>query len=94
MDHVASTAQAVWHSGSAFIIGLGVMAIPLMVLISFFILNSFRINQEWERSVVYFLGQYASTRGPGLYWIVPFLEFARRINVRIPTVKLETQEAL
>ncbi len=94
MDRVASTAQAIWHSGSAFFIGLGVMAIPLVVLLGFFIVSGFRINQEWERSVVYFLGRYASTRGPGLYWIVPFLEFARRVDVRILTVKLETQETL
>lgn len=94
MDSVISTLHAIWQGGNAFLVGLGVLAIPLLAFIGFFIFSGFRINQEWERSVVYFLGRYASTRGPGLYWIIPVIEYAKRVDVRILTVKLETQETL
>lgn len=94
MDQVLHAAGSVFHGAQAFLIWLGVLAVPFLVMVGAFIFSGFRINQEWERSVVYFLGRYASTRGPGLYWIIPVIEYAKRIDVRILTVKLETQETL
>jgi regulator of protease activity HflC (stomatin/prohibitin superfamily) len=94
MDNVSHAVSAAWQGGNAFFISLGVFGIPLLVLLAVFVFSGFKINQEWERSVIYFLGRYASTRGPGLYWIIPMVEYAKRIDVRILTVKLETQETL
>ncbi len=94
MDKFTHAVVAVINGGGALFAALGALAIPLVFLIGFFVISGFKINQEWERSVVYFLGRYASTRGPGLYWIIPFLEYAKKIDVRILTVKLETQETL
>ena len=94
VDQVIHTARTIWMGSNAFIIGLGAFGIPFLVLLTFFFISGFKINQEWERSVVYFLGRYASTRGAGLYWIIPFVEYAKKVDVRILTVKLETQETL
>jgi regulator of protease activity HflC (stomatin/prohibitin superfamily) len=33
-----------------------------------------RVAQQWERVVVLRLGRFAGLRGPGLFWIVPFLD--------------------
>ena len=33
-----------------------------------------RIAQQWERAIVLRLGRYAGLRGPGLFWIVPFID--------------------
>ena len=89
-----SVVHAVLSGGHEFFIALGIFSIPVLVAVGAFIVSGFRINQEWERSVVYFLGRYASTRGAGLYWIIPMIEYAKRVDVRILTVKLETQETL
>ena len=86
--------HAVLSGGHSFYVALGAFGIPFLILVGAFIISGFRINQEWERSVVYFLGRYASTRGPGVYWIVPVVEYAKRVDVRILTVKLETQETV
>jgi regulator of protease activity HflC (stomatin/prohibitin superfamily) len=94
MEQVQQTLHAIMQNGSAIWFALGAFAIPLLVIVIALVVSGLRINQEWERSVVYFLGRYASTRGPGLYWIIPFVEYAKRIDVRILTVKLETQETL
>ena len=91
MDKVSQTAGQFMHSGLEFWIGLGALGIPLLGLFAFFIASGIRINQEWERGVVYFLGRYTNMRGPGLFWIMPVLESVRRVDIRILTVKLETQ---
>jgi regulator of protease activity HflC (stomatin/prohibitin superfamily) len=33
-----------------------------------------RLTKEWERAVVLRLGRFNALRGPGLYWIVPFVD--------------------
>src|SRR6185369_6987898 len=33
-----------------------------------------RIARQWERAVVLRLGKYVGLRGPGLFWIVPFVD--------------------
>jgi regulator of protease activity HflC (stomatin/prohibitin superfamily) len=33
-----------------------------------------QIAQQWERGVVLRLGRFAGMRGPGLFWIVPFVD--------------------
>ena len=94
MDKVSGILQSIAHNGGAVWVALGAFAVPLVVIIAGFVISGFKINQEWERSVVYFLGRYASTRGPGVYWIIPLVEYAKRVDVRILTVKLETQETV
>jgi regulator of protease activity HflC (stomatin/prohibitin superfamily) len=33
-----------------------------------------RVAQQWERAIVLRLGRYAGLHGPGLFWIVPFVD--------------------
>jgi len=33
-----------------------------------------RIAQQWERAIILRLGKYHSMRGPGLFWIIPFID--------------------
>jgi len=94
MDKVSGLLQSLAHGGGTIWVALGAFAVPVLVVVIGFVISGFKINQEWERSVVYFLGRYASTRGPGVYWIIPVVEYAKRVDVRTLTVKLETQETV
>ena len=53
-----------------------------------------RIAQEYERGVVFRLGRYNSVRGPGLYWIIPIIEWQRMFDLRTKTVSVEQQETI
>ncbi len=66
----------------------------LIVALFFFIIAGLRIAQEYERGVVFRLGRYAGIRGPGLYWIIPFFEWQRTIDIRTITVAVERQETI
>src|SRR5580765_5698728 len=33
-----------------------------------------KIAKQWERAVVLRLGRYRGLRGPGLFWIIPFID--------------------
>ena len=37
-------------------------------------MQSPRVAQQWERAIVLRLGRFQGMRGPGLFWIVPFID--------------------
>src|SRR5579884_2928313 len=49
-----------------------IAVIVLIVLVVFF--ASLRLCQEWERKVVLRLGNFAGVRGPGVFFLLPFVE--------------------
>jgi len=50
--------------------------IPLvvMLLVGLVLMQAPRIAQPWERAIVLRLGRFVGLRGPGLFWIVPFID--------------------
>ena len=52
------------------------------------------IAQEYERAIVFRLGRFHGTKGPGLFWIIPFIDKKRTIDIRTKTVDLEQQETI
>ena len=61
--------------------------IPLFILAALvlFALLGVRIADQYVRAVVFRLGRYHSTRGPGLYWLIPLIEWQRKVDLRIST---------
>jgi regulator of protease activity HflC (stomatin/prohibitin superfamily) len=53
-----------------------------------------RIAKEWERAVVFRLGRFARIKGPGLYWIIPFIEQQTVVDTRTVTMPVEQQETI
>jgi regulator of protease activity HflC (stomatin/prohibitin superfamily) len=50
--------------------------IPLILgaVIGLLIMPSPKIAQQWERAVVLRFGRYVGLRGPGLFWVMPFVD--------------------
>ena len=46
----------------------------VMVVVGVLLMPAPRIAQQWERAVVLRFGRYVGLRGPGLFWIVPFVD--------------------
>jgi regulator of protease activity HflC (stomatin/prohibitin superfamily) len=54
-----------------------------------------RIAKQWERAIVLRLGKYAGLRGPGLFWIVPFIEqVSAWIDQRTITTSFAAEQTL
>ena len=57
-------------------------------------LAGLRIANQYERAVVFRLGRYQSSRGPGLYWIIPLIEWQTTVDMRTLTAAVEQQETI
>src|SRR3954462_11095402 len=66
----------------------GVGALVLLAL------SGLPIAQEYERAIVFRLGRFHSARGPGLYYLIPLLEWQRKVDMRTVTVNVEPQETI
>jgi regulator of protease activity HflC (stomatin/prohibitin superfamily) len=54
-----------------------------------------KIARQWERAVVLRLGKYVGLRGPGLFWIVPFVDTVSAwIDQRVITTGFAAEETL
>ena len=70
---------------------------PLVVMTALGVLfmQSPRVAQQWERAVVLRLGRFAGLRGPGLFWIVPFVDrVASWIDQRTITTSFAAEQTL
>jgi regulator of protease activity HflC (stomatin/prohibitin superfamily) len=57
-------------------------------------LAGLRVANQYERAVIFRLGRYARMGGPGLYWMIPFLEWQSTVDLRINTAAVEEQETI
>src|SRR5271156_1288832 len=69
---------------------------PLVVIIAVvvFLLSGIRIAQQYDRGVVFRLGWFSGIRGPGIYYLIPLIEWQRKIDTRTVTVAVEAQETI
>src|SRR3954449_6983523 len=75
---------------SSALIFLGIVLLVLLVTA----LKSFGINREYQRAVLFRLGRLGEMKGPGWYWLIPFVDRVVRVDTRIITYQLETQETI
>lgn len=54
-----------------------------------------RVAQQWERAIVLRLGRFVGLRGPGLFWIIPFVDsVTRTIDQRVITTSFAAEQTL
>ena len=74
------------------------VGLPILIAVSLFLLvaalKSFGINQEYQRAVLFRLGRLGTTKGPGWYWLIPFVDRVVKVDQRTITYQLETQETI
>lgn len=70
------------------------LPILLIILAVYFLLTAIRIVPEYERLVVLALGRYAGTRGPGITFIIPLVEVAKKVDLRERFLEIPSQSAI
>jgi regulator of protease activity HflC (stomatin/prohibitin superfamily) len=54
-----------------------------------------RVAQQWERAVVLRLGRFIGLKGPGLFWVVPYVDAVTRvIDQRVITTSFAAEQTL
>ena len=72
-------------------------AIPIaaiLVIVLVFLYSAIRILREYERGVVFTLGRYTGTKGPGLFLLVPFVQQMVRVDLRVVVDEVPPQDVI
>ena len=54
----------------------------------------FKILQEYERGVIFFLGRFQTVKGPGLIILIPFLQRMTKVDLRVIVLDVPTQDVI
>ena len=67
--------------------------IPVVVLL-FLLISAIRILNEYERGVIFTLGRYTATRGPGIIVVIPLVQRMIRMDLRTIVLDVPTQDVI
>jgi regulator of protease activity HflC (stomatin/prohibitin superfamily) len=69
---------------------IGVIALAVLILIPMTV----KIVPEYERGVIFRLGRLVGARGPGLFLIIPFVDRMVKVDLRVITMDVPSQEVI
>jgi regulator of protease activity HflC (stomatin/prohibitin superfamily) len=76
------------------LINLGILVAVVLFVVLPLVGSSVRVVQEYERGVVFRLGRLVGPRGPGLFFILPFVDRMVKIDLRVVTMEVPPQEVI
>jgi len=68
--------------------------IPILIFVFVIFAASIRILQEYERGVVFRLGRLTKVRGAGVQFLIPFVDRMQKVDIRVVTLDVPSQEAI
>jgi regulator of protease activity HflC (stomatin/prohibitin superfamily) len=72
-----------------------VLALVLLAVGAAIVIPSLRMCSEWQRKVVLRLGRYVGVRGPGIFFLVPYMETSPfTVDMRVTTDRLQADQTL
>ena len=73
-----------------FIVGAVVLFFVLII-----VLSGIRVIREWERAPVLRLGRFIGMKGPGIFYIFPFVDrIPNIVSLRVQTIAFRTEQTL
>jgi regulator of protease activity HflC (stomatin/prohibitin superfamily) len=81
--------------GLGFWLTLNAAPLVIGIFLGLLLAQSPKIARQWERAVVLRLGRYVGLRGPGLFWIIPFVDTVSTwVDQRVITTSFAAEETL
>ena len=72
------------------LLGLAFVAAFLIVIF----VAAVKVVQEYERGVIFRLGRLQGPKGPGIFFIIPLVDRMVKVDLRVITLDIPTQEAI
>jgi regulator of protease activity HflC (stomatin/prohibitin superfamily) len=73
--------------------GFGPIA-TFVIIVVVLIISGIKILKEYERAVIFRLGRMVDPRGPGIAYVIPFVERMIRVELRTVTMEIAPQDVI
>ena len=74
--------------------GMGILLVLVILFLFWLVRHTIRAVKEYERLVIFFIGRFRAVRGPGLTYVIPFVEQAFKIDMRERFLDIPQQTAI
>jgi regulator of protease activity HflC (stomatin/prohibitin superfamily) len=69
-------------------------AIVAAAIVIILVFSAIKILNEYERGVIFTLGRYTGTKGPGIILVVPFIQRMVKVDLRVIVLDVPTQDVI
>jgi regulator of protease activity HflC (stomatin/prohibitin superfamily) len=66
----------------------------IILALVFIVIPGLRVVQQYEKGVIFRLGKITGVREPGLNWIIPYIEWMRKVDLRTITLPIPPQKII
>ena len=74
--------------------GLNIGLLTIVVIILLVLFNALKILREYQRGVIFTLGRFTKVKGPGLIFIIPGVQQMVRVDLRVVTMDVPSQDVI
>jgi len=72
-----------------------IVSLIVLLFIIMMVASGIKVIKEWERAPVLRLGRFVGMKGPGLFYIIPFVDrIPTIVSTRVQTVSFRTEQTL
>jgi regulator of protease activity HflC (stomatin/prohibitin superfamily) len=82
--------QLILQLAFAEMVGITIVVIIFLVILA----SAIRIIREYERAIVFRLGRLIGAKGPGLILLIPFIDKAVKVDLRVVTLDVPKQKII
>lgn len=68
--------------------------VPIVVAVLAILFMSVKVVSEYERGVIFRLGRLIGGKGPGLFFLIPFIDRMVKVDLRVITMDVPSQEVI
>lgn len=74
--------------------GIGPIICVIVLVVGGIAASAIRVVQEYERGVIFRLGRVQGAKGPGLFFIIPWIDRMIKVDLRTVTMDVPSQDAI
>ena len=73
---------------------IGELTLPVLIVVILILSQSIKMVNEYERVVIFRLGRLSGVKGPGIFLIIPIIDKAIKIDLRVIAIDVPKQAVI
>ncbi len=70
------------------------IVVIVVIVLLMLLFSTIRVVQQYERGVIFILGKLSGAKGPGVFFVPPFITRIIKVDLRIVTLPVPPQEVI
>ncbi|HLR77699.1 MAG TPA: slipin family protein [Burkholderiaceae bacterium] len=74
--------------------GFNIVLAVVVIVLLIVVVNAIKVLREYQRGVIFTLGRFTKVKGPGLIFVIPVIQQMVRVDLRIVTMDVPSQDVI